>query len=484
MDLSKLAQATVKGAIWDYSTFALGKGVVFLTTVILARLLLPGDFGLMSLALVVISYLSKVQNLGIEEALIYQQEKSEQAAHVAFMLSIAMGMLFTGVTFLIAPFVADFFHEPRVIPIVQVLSLWFILISLGSVQEASLRKALDFRRRFIPQIGLRTAKGIVSILLALLGFKVWSLVWGQLSGAFIATCLYWLLSPWRPRLRFNFKIARFLVKYGLQSSVFNMLHDVFQDVDYIIIGRRMDTIQLGFYTLAFRLPDIVIAGIQSVIYAVIFPAYSKLQHDRAALRQGVLVTLQYTALICVPAAAGMYLIAPEFVEIFYTVRWMPTVPVMQALAFYAMLNSIASIADHVYRATGNLLLANQMGVTRSLLAIGVLWIAAGHNIFVVALGQVGIALFSTILQFVMVNRILPLRLLDLWMVFKPAVTGAVVMIPGALALSLLIASWPPLMRLVVLSGWGASLYFLTLWFTHRNLFRQVFEILGNQEEKK
>ncbi len=480
--MNKLAQTTVKAIGWSGITFALGNGVRFLSTVILVRLLAPKEFGLMALGLLATNYLSKLNFLGIGPALIYHQEEPEQTASVAFTLNLLLGVLLTGVAFLAAPLIAAFFREPRLTMIVRVLSAWFVIISLGGIHLARLRKALDFRRRLIPLVSHKFGKSCVAIILAVAGFGVWSLVWGQLAGGIIAVILLWTVERWCPRLTFDPGIARRLLSYGTQTGLLNILNSILANADYLIIGRRMDAVLLGFYTVAFRLPQIVVSGIQPVVGPVLFPAYIRFQNDGNSLNRAFLTTLQYISLITVPLGLGMAIVAPEFVEVFYTTDWMPTAPVMQALAVYAMIKSLSASTDHVYKATGRLAVVNQIAILRILIAVPILWIAAGHSIFHVAVGQILISLMTTIVQLGAISHILDIRFTDLWAAFRPALLGGGIMLSGILTLRLQISSFSPLIRLLLLSGCGAAVYVGTLWFTNRPLFQQALAILRTREE--
>ncbi|MBP6516971.1 MAG: oligosaccharide flippase family protein, partial [Chitinophagales bacterium] len=177
-----IKKATVQGAAWNSATYIGSKLMVFITTIILARLLTPEDFGLLALGMILINYLDTVDGLGIADALIYRQSEQEHAYNVAFVINFLVGTVITIVGILAAPLVAQFFNEPRVTGILQVLALSYLISGIGSLIASRFRKELDFRSKFVVSVGKAVVKGGVSIILALTGFGVWSLVWGQLAG--------------------------------------------------------------------------------------------------------------------------------------------------------------------------------------------------------------------------------------------------------------------------------------------------------------
>ncbi len=479
----ELARATVSGVAWIYLAFALGKGLVFVSTIILARLLVPADFGLLALGLLAVGILDGLRGLGVGAALIYRKEDPERAASVAFFISLAVGGALTLAVLLGAPLAGSFFQEPRVVPVLRALSVSFLLSALTSVPAALIRKQLAFRRRIVPELGKTAAKGLVSVLLALAGFGVWSLVGGQLAGAAASTLLYWRVCRWRPRLGFDRGIARELLGYGGQIVLIAVLGLVLKNVDYLMIGRRLEASQLGYYTIAFRIPDLFIVSLCAIVSQALFPAFAKLRDDVAALRRGFLAAERYTALITLPVGLGTAIVAPYFVEVFYTIRWAPAIPVMQSLAIYSLLQSLSYNAGDVYKAIGRPGFLNYFGSIRLAVTLPVLWIAAGEGIHWVALGQVAIALAFSAAQLVMVCRLLGVRAAALLNSLRPAAVAAAVMAAATLGLDRVLTLGPA-PRLAAISLAGALVYVLTLQLTHPEAIADAVALLRRRKERR
>ncbi|RPI32947.1 MAG: lipopolysaccharide biosynthesis protein [Chloroflexota bacterium] len=473
---NELAKATVKGTLWIYATFIFSKAMVFAANVILARLLLPDDFGLLALGLLAINYIDTITDLGVGAAVIYRQDNPERVANVAFVISVASGLLLSTLAFLGAPWVADFFDEPRLTAVMQALSVTILVASLGGIHAARMKKELDFKRRFLPESARAIFKGGISIVLALMGWGVWSLVWGHIIGWAITTGLYWWVSGWRPRFSFDLNLARQMVGYGIQMVLISLFGQIIMNLDYVFIGRRMDAAQLGFYTIAFRIPELVILNICTVVSQAIFPAFSKLQNDPSRLRKGFLTTLRFVALITVPAAVGMTVVAPEFVNVFYTSRWSPAIPVMQLLALYTLVYSLSFNAGDIYKATGRPAILNQIAIVRLLLTVPMLWYASNISILAVAAGVLAVNLVLTPLQLYIASRILklsPIRILDS---LRPAAVSTLAMTLVMLSLRMAVAPLDPLVRMILLVLAGALSYGLALWLTNRPLLQQVIDL--------
>lgn len=469
-----LAWITLTGTAWNYSAFALGKALVFLSTILLARLLAPQDFGLVALGMLVVTFLETLGDLGVGPALIYRAEDPERTGSVAFGINVVVGVLLTAIAFLGAPLAGDFFDEPRLVPVVRALAVCFLLTALRNVHESRLRKELAFRRRFIPEIGRTVAKGATSVLMAWLGFGVWSLVWGQIAGSLTAVVLYWSAAQWRPRLVFDLTIVRALLSYGGQIVLLKIVATVLSNVDYLIIGRRLDAVALGFYVMAFRVPELLIVSLCNVVSHTLFPAYAKLQSDASALREGFLTTLRYVALVTVPIGIGTAIVAPDFVNLVYTSRWAPTIPVMQVLALYSVFLSLSFNAGDVYKAIGRPSILSYLGGLRLLVTVPVLWVAASHGIFAVAVGQAVTALAFTVLSLGIACRVLAIRWRDAAAAVRPALLSTSVMAVGTLALA---AVLPSAARLGILILTGATIYASTLWLTERHTVQQAIKLI-------
>ncbi len=346
-----LKSKTIRAVLWSYASKYSSNLFLFISTLVLARLLVKEDFGIAGYALIVISFLEVLRGLGINSAIIFFPEDAERT-NTGFWLTIGIGLLLFGLTWLGAPLVGQFFHDPRAIPVVRAMGLVFPINAFGAVHDALLRKKLAFNLSFIPNLTRGITKGFVSILLALHGFGVWSLVWGQLIAALTSVVAYWVVLPWRPALRFNPKYMHSLLSYGTKISIVNTLAVLLNNVDYLLIGRYFNAATLGIYTLAFRIPEMTIKQLYVMVSNVIFPAFAEVQHDLKLLRRGYFKTLSYVTIITVPMGLGLALVARPFVLVFLTDKWAEAIPVIPPIALYTVLRSVEFSAGALYKATG------------------------------------------------------------------------------------------------------------------------------------
>jgi len=454
----------VRGVLWTYVSFAGGKLLGFASIIILARLLIPAEFGQLGFALVFISYLDTIGDLGVSAALIYEQKRSEQAANIAFIINLISGVLWFILVLAMAPLVADFFRDPGVEPILRVLAWVFIITALGNTHDALLRKELAFKQRLIPDFARALMKGFFSVVLALIGWGVWSLVWGQLIGAVVATAALWYVVPWRPRLQFPLSLARRMLRYGAQIVSVNILAAIVHHVDYLIVGRMLGSAALGFYTMAYRIPELVITMIIWVVGSVAFPAYSKLQDDRPALQKAFLITLRYLSLLTIPAGMGLAVLGTIIIYTLYGEKWAPSIQVMQALAIAVSLRSLGSHAGDVYKATGRPDILTKLSLLRAVVLIPALIFSARLGIGGVAIALMIVTGASTLLNLVIVSNILSIPMKSILAEFKPALLGSVAMFVSLHILLPILSGWPNVLSLIVSMIFGFGVYTLSVWF--------------------
>lgn len=396
-----------RGGILSYGSFLVSKLLVFASTLILARFLLPHDFGLVGFALLVLGFLDVLKNLGVTSALIYRQDIKDEDAGEAFVLSVALGLAFFGLSWLLAPIAATFFHDARVTSLMRVMSFTFVLTAFGGVHSALLQRKMSFGRRLIPDILLSLTKGAVSIVLALDGVGYWSLAWGQLAGAAIWTVACWYMLPWLPRLKVQWESARSLLVYGMHLTLVDLLGALVGNADYLVVGRVLGSGPLGLYTLAFSIPQILTISLAVALSRVLFPAYAAMQNDVQALRRSYLSILRFSAIALIPVGLGFCVTAPAFVHSLYKPVWWPSTPAMQALAIYATLFAVGWNAGDIYKATGKASLLWKLSIAQATVLVPALIAGAWlGGIVGVAIAQIVVMVPYSLSRFWMVRRII------------------------------------------------------------------------------
>lgn len=468
MSNGTLATKAAKGVAWNYFSFGLGKGLVLVTTAVLARLLTPEQFGVVGFATLAVSYLSVLKDLGLGAALIQRQDDVEEAADTVFTLNLLLGGILTLLAFLIAPLIASYFREPQVTALLQVLAFSFVINAVGAIHTVRLQRQLDFRRKALPDIGRSLIKGIVSIGLALAGFGVWSLIVGQMASSVAGVVLSWWMFPWRPKLRLATNLVRQMLNFGLSVIGTDGLTILNDTLDYLIVGRVLGSVALGIYTLAYRLPELLVFNLLWVLSAVIYPAYSSVQRETAVLEQAFWTTTRYIELVVMPLCLGLIIAADPLIRVFFGTQWLEAIPVMRLLAFYALVRSVGYHIGDVYKAMGRPDILLKLGIGSLFVLLPSLWFGAQYGLVGVAWAHALVALARTITRWLVASRFITIRWYAIWAALKPSVLGGVVLLLLALPTLLITASLPPLVQLVATAVSGAVGYLIVLWVMERD----------------
>jgi O-antigen/teichoic acid export membrane protein len=471
---SDLGKATIHGAAWRYLTFFSGKLMILVSTILLARLLLKDDFGLVGYAVTAINFLDIIRDLGIGPAVIYHSE-DERTPTTAFWMGLFFSLILLGVAWAGAPFVGVFFHDPRIVPVIRALAFTFPINALGNTHSSVLSKKLAFGRSVLPDLFMALTKGITSIIFAYLGFGAWSLVWGQISGSMISSLTLWIVTPWHPKFFFDFKMARSLMNFGVNIVGVDLLSVLLLNLDYLLVGRYLGSEALGAYILAFRLPDLVILTFARIIGSVIFPVFTHMRDVPGSLGKGFTLVTRYVSLVTVPMGLGLVLVARPLTLTLFTNKWSEMIPALQGIALYGMFLSLAYNAGDAYKADGRPQIITWLSLAQLMLLFPALWWAVMYAKSIAAVGwmQAAVAFVSTMLNLYVATRMLTISISDIINAFRPAIMAGALMsatVAVVLFASTNLPSWQQL-ALGIISG-GVT-YGLALWFLQRQVVLDV-----------
>jgi O-antigen/teichoic acid export membrane protein len=473
---SGLSKAAVKNTFWAYLSFIFGHGLTFVATIILARLLAPEQFGLMAFCLITMRYVSTLHTFGMGTALISRRDKIEQAANAAFVFGMGTSLLLFGFAWIIAPAIAAFFQDQRITSLFRALAVSMPISALGLVPQAMIRRSLRFKAKLIPDIGYSLTKGVCSIILASTGFGVWSLVLGQIAGRIIGVlCNFWV-APWRPTFLFERQVTKDMLTNGSHLISVGLSGTLRNNIDYLFVGRLFGAAALGYYTLAYRIPELVIQNLNVVVGKVALSLLSQLQTDVRRLQSVYFSYIRYIALFTFPAGIGLALTASIFIRTFYTTKWDPAIFPSQCIALALAISSVGLVPGVLYKAINKAKVLNQINLIKLPITIAVLWYAARWGVNGVAVSQIFLAIFYVTVDSLVVNRILNFQIGNMIKALTPALAGAAAMsVTLVILMSLVTPSGVAGLILVVMIGIGA--YASALVLVSRDVVLKAYTML-------
>jgi PST family polysaccharide transporter len=421
-----LAKAAVGGVAWVGSSYLITRATLLISTVILARALSPTDFGIYAAALAFITYAEVINDLGVVQALILLPG-DERRNDAGVVVSFAVSSLLVAAAMVSGPSVGRFFGQSDVGPILRVLSLSLLLRAFGQVPDAILIRELRFRQRFHANAWRAVVQGLVWIVLAIAGWGVWALVYGYLAGYAVNSLIVWHFVEYRPGRffwRVRWSTVRPLLTFAAPLVGSLLLLALINDIDYVIVGRRLGTTDLGYYTIAFRVPQMVISNSFLVFSQVMIPVLVRAGLEPARLRRGYLRTVRIQAIFGLSAAALLAVVAPLLVPVVFGSRWTPAVVPMIALSIYAVFRSLAWGATDVYKAMGRPRWAFWSCLAWLAALIPTLVFATDLGIAGVAWGQLAIGFVAMIAMHGVILRELRLPLSKMAVAVRPALLAA------------------------------------------------------------
>jgi PST family polysaccharide transporter len=422
-----IAKKIFIGTAWTVIGQIARQVISLVVVAILARLLSPGDFGLVAMGYTVKALAYVFASVGMGSAIIQRKELDEDHLSTAYWSSFMAGILMTAVVAGSSPFVSWFFNRPELTWIIAVTAITFTFGGISSTHRDLLERKMKFKHISIIDFCDTLAGSAVAVIMAMKGMGYWSLVAREIAGAFFKIPLYCFASGWRPRL--IFKIHCFKNLFGFSSYVLlsNFLNYFNRNADNIIIGKVLGATLLGYYDLAYNFMLKPLQYVSFTTAKALFPALSRIQEDKDGVRIIYLRTVKIISLLTFPMMAGLFVVAPETILVIYGPKWATTVPVLQIFCLVGALQSILTTVGTVYMSQGKSALMFKMNLIISPFVwfsfiIGVRW-----GIIGVAICYAIVTCCWTLINHSVANRLISLNLNEFLGVFKRPLIYTVIM---------------------------------------------------------
>jgi PST family polysaccharide transporter len=459
------------GAAWTTAAQWLVQLSQFGVSILLARLLVPADYGLVGMALVLTAFVSLFGNMGLGAALIQKKEIDEETVSTAFWATVGVGVVLLGVVYALAPFAADLYRDPRVADVARIAALGLLFGPMNSIVTSLLERHMRYRAVAALDVATALLGQATAVAFALSGMGVWSLVAGTLVSQATRIPLALAFDRWTPRLAFSLARLKELLSFGGYLLAFNFVNFFNRNLDKLIIGRSLGAAQLGYYDMAYQTMLKPLQNVSDTIGRPLFPALASLQDSKQEAAETYRKVVALISLVTFPAMFGLSAVADDFVIVVLGQQWAPTIPVLRILAIVGAIQSVAATVGSIYLSQGRSDLLMRVGAMSTVL-VGSSFIAG------IPWGIVGVAgcySLATVCVWVVsqsvANRLLSLPNRAYWSALLPASRASIVM--AALVIvareSSLLATIDPVIRLVICVLFGAIIY-TALMFVDRNEF--------------
>ena len=321
------------------------------TSIFLARLLMPSDFGIVAIVYLFLATINIFGDIGFGEAIIHRKESIDKAFNTGFTLNfISSGFLFV-IAFVLAPLLAQFYDNSDLTLVTRVVAISILFNSFGFVPTTRLRKELKFGKMAIPDVVTNLSNSIIAIILAFFGFGYWSLIYGGLVSSVVKLLFLFKICPWKPKVVFDKQIAKELFVYGKYLFMANILVFIGMNIDDAVGGKMLGLTALGYYYFAYKWGNFSVR-ISGMSERVMFPTYSKMQGDILKIKRWYLKILKYVSIVAFPLSLGLFIVAMEFVVVILGEKWEPSVLPMRILCICGLFTSLCGTTGSVFTAIG------------------------------------------------------------------------------------------------------------------------------------
>ena len=393
-----LKHKTVRGTVWSTVERFSIQGISFLVMIIMARILIPADYGLIGMLTVFIAVSQSLVDSGFSQALIRKLDRSEVDNSTVFYFNIVVGLLLYLLLFVCAPLIADFYDQPMLVPLTRVLSLGIPVNSLVVVHRALLTVDIDFKTQAKASLVAALVSGIVGIVMAYGGFGVWSIVAYQLSSLFINMLLLWILFRWKPEWIFSWRSFRELFGFGSKLALSGIIDTIYRNIYLIVIGKFFNTADLGYYTRAQQFADFPSANVSGIIQRVTYPVLCTIQNDDERLRDVYRRFLRLSAFVVFPLMIGLAAVAHPFIILVLTEKWEFTAVLLQIMCLYMMWYPVHAINLNLLQVKGRSDLFLKLEIIKKIVGVTILCVTLPFGLIAMCWGGVLSSILSLVIN--------------------------------------------------------------------------------------
>lgn len=465
---------------WLAGARLVGQLVAWAITLVVIRILNPSDYGLMTIAEMMMGFAALFQEMGLYSAMVQKRDLTERQIEQSFGLLIIANIAIYAVVFMFAPLFASFFDDPRLTNIVRVLGIQFPLAAVGVVQDAMLSRSMNFKRKSLVNVAVIIGGGFTTLAFALAGAGVWALVYGALAGSVIRPIgLAWAAQHWcQPK--FSRAGMTDMIRFGGFVTASRLIWYVYSQADVFIIGKLLGKEILGYYSIALQLASLPMQKTSSLLSQVGLAAYASVQQDIGVVRSHFCKAVRILSFISFPVFWGISSIAPDLIAVVLGNRWLPAVVPLQLLSLMMPLRMVSHSGTGALEAIGK----PQIGTSNVLVALLIMPPAFFVGAYYGGLAGVCVAWLVAypVVRVIQLRSALPpigMTIGQYFLAMGGPALGGLVMYLAVIAARETIAGpfLKPALGLVFLSVVGVLVYAAFMWFLRRADCQEVLALL-------
>lgn len=467
-----LRKKTVKGVMWNSIDRFTTQGISFVFSMLIARMLLPSDYGVIGMLGIFMAVSQCFINSGFGQALVRKNNRTETDFCTVFYFNIVVACICYGLLWIGSPLIAKFYDIPLLESVTKVWGLNLIISSFAGIQDAQLSIAINFKSRAKISVITTLFTGAVGLFLAYRGYGVWALVFQTLSSNILKTLLLWYTVRWIPKLIFSWQSFKELFSFGSKLLASSLLDTIYNNIYTLVIGKCFSAKALGVYSRADSLAQFPSSNITGVLQAVTFPVLSKIQDNDTRLSNAYRSFIRMSAFVVFPLMVGLAAVADPFIRIVLTDKWEGTIIFLQIICFALMLYPVHAINLNLLQVKGRSDYFLKLEVIKKILGVAILCVTIPLGLTAMCYGRVFSSVVCLVINTYYTKKIIGYgffnQMKDLaHIILHTFVMGAIVFT----AVHCLPTLW---LQLVIGTMLGAGYYILGAYFMR---FEELQEIL-------
>lgn len=472
-----LQRKVFSGLLWKFGERIGAQAVSFLVSIILARLLLPSDYGVIALITIFIDIANVFVSSGFGAALVQKKDADEVDFSSVFYFSIVMSWVLYAIVFFGAPAVAGFYGKEILMPVLRVMALKLPLAGVNSVQHAYVQKKMLFKRFFFSTLIGTVGSAVVGIVMAYTGFGAWALVAQYLFNSTMDTVVLWFTVRWRPVWRFSLGRMKYLFGFGWKMLASELIHTSYKQIRSLIIGKVYTEKDLAFYNQGGKLPNLIVTNINSSVSSVLFPAMTLKQDDTGKLKEMVRLSIRVSSYIMWPLMIGLLVMSEPIVRLMFTEKWLPCVPYMQIACIQFALEPVQTANVQAVKAMGKGRTYLLMEIVKKVFGIVMIVAVMYQGVMAIAVTAMFVTFFAALVNSTPNRKYLGYTYREQLVDLIPSILLAAAM--GICVYGVGRLPVPDLLSIVLQVISGAASYIVLSLFFRVNQFRYLLDMIKN-----
>ena len=472
---NNLKNKTFNGLKWKFLERSCAQIVSLIVSIVLARLLLPSDYSVVSIVTIFFTFCNLIISSGLNTALIQKKNADLLDYSTVLYVTLAISILMYIIMFFTAPLIANIYHKDILIPVLRVMSLTFFINGFKSILCSYVSSRLEFRKFFLSTIVGTVISAFVGIIMALKGFGAWALVAQQMTNSFIDTLILFITTKFKIALQFSFVRLKKLFGYGWKIFAAGIITVIYDQILPLVVGIKYSPEDLAYYSKGQNYPGIVNNTINDTLMSVVFPVMSKLQDDKKAVLSATRRFIGVSSYIVFPAMIGFFAVSRNFVRVVLTDKWLPIAPFIQIFAFSYMFNIIQTGNLQTIKAIGRSDITLILEVIKKVLylIVIIIFIKFSDSPLMLALSSIVCTAIATIVNTFPNRKLINYKYKNQIMDLLPNFVISIIM--GLVILSMNRLNIPLLLLFLMQIAAGALIYLALSIFTHNSNYSYIVD---------